>query len=91
MKNTNTEKTCFNCDYFSQHYVLGVRDLLNTNYGHCRNFQTGNKLIHTDEKNPACEYWRAVQISESEGKRILSALESIRVKLCFIEELLKDL
>ncbi len=91
MKTTNTEKTCLNCDNFKQHYLMGERDMFITDWGHCKNYQTRNKLIKTDEEPCGCEFWRPAQKYTSDNERILSALNAVKRKLYVIERLLKDL
>ena len=79
--NNITDKTCKNCAYFLQPYIINEKSALirAMNYGHCYNKNMLPKNFDKHfEANQPCKNWKPIEVQIDErNKNIKKTLENI--------------
>lgn len=88
---TKEEKTCKNCNYFSQHYFIFHDYLRPTESGHCINAKTHYTKTHRNLSAPACEHFTPAENKKAgRTERIENSIRRMERHLSQILLILKN-
>lgn len=82
-------KSCYNCRYFYQHYIIHLKGIRPLECGHCSRQKIKAKELSKFPFRVGCEFWEYKEDSDRSRKSIVDALNKMEKEIHEILLILK--